>query len=973
MWQSFNINEVARRLKTNIGQGLSKEEAEERHNKHGPNKLDEQKKESILVRFIKQFQDFMIIILLIAAIISAGISFVQGENDYIDSIIIVAIVVLNAIMGLVQEAKAEKSLEALKDMSAPVAKVRRDGRIYTVKGTEVVPGDVVLLEAGNFVPADCRLINSYNLKIEESSLTGETVPVTKDADVLLDEKTALGDTLNMAFANTIVVNGHAEAIVTDIGMNTKVGKIAKMIITNESPETPIQKKLGEVGKTLGMGCLVICAIIFVIGVLKKIEPIEMFMTSVGLAVAAIPEGLPAIVTIMLSIGVTRMARKNTIIRKLPAVETLGSSSVICSDKTGTLTQNKMQVTKVMDVKGESLNFQRDFILELGTMCTDVEEDVGEATELAIVNAAKEQGKFKERLYQKFARINDIPFDSERKMMSTIHKVVSGSEINSYTNEKIGNIDRHMFVNTKEGEQLLIQNNYSARNFNNTENSSSIGQIFKDSQYITITKGAPDVLLKHCTKYFLNGEILSLDRSIMEKVEKINSKMADDALRVIAVAYSQMPRLPTNIDSETIENNLTFVGLIGMIDPPREGVERAVATCRKAGIKTVMITGDHIATAKAIAKDLGILKKNDLAITGKELDEIPQKELEKNISKYSVFARVSPEHKVRIVEAFQKTGAVVAMTGDGVNDAPALKKADIGIAMGKNGTDVAKNASDMILTDDNFVTIVEAVKQGRNIFENIKKAVHFLIATNIGEIVTIFVGLLLGMKAPLLAIQLLWVNLVTDSLPAIAIGLEPPDKDIMSRKPRDSKKSIFADGLWGKIFVEGTMLGMLTLLIFSIGNNLYGLEVGRSMAFVALGMLELVHSFNVKSDESIFKVGLFENKYLIGAFVLGTLLQVVVVMVPVFANVFKLVPLNGIQWSYTIGISILPIVIIEAQKKLNEMKFGKRVIFEQRGRIKRSMKQRGRSICFKFETNGTHLRFRIIRDGLSLSKIYFIIK
>ena len=899
MWQSFNINEVARRLKTNIGQGLSKEEAEERHNKHGPNKLDEQKKESILVRFIKQFQDFMIIILLIAAIISAGISFVQGENDYIDSIIIVAIVVLNAIMGLVQEAKAEKSLEALKDMSAPVAKVRRDGRIYTVKGTEVVPGDVVLLEAGNFVPADCRLINSYNLKIEESSLTGETVPVTKDADVLLDEKTALGDTLNMAFANTIVVNGHAEAIVTDIGMNTKVGKIAKMIITNESPETPIQKKLGEVGKTLGMGCLVICAIIFVIGVLKKIEPIEMFMTSVGLAVAAIPEGLPAIVTIMLSIGVTRMARKNTIIRKLPAVETLGSSSVICSDKTGTLTQNKMQVTKVMDVKGESLNFQKDFILELGTMCTDVEEDVGEATELAIVNAAKEQGKFKERLYQKFNRINDIPFDSERKMMSTIHK--------------------------------------------------------DGAQYITITKGAPDVLLKHCTKYFLNGEIHSLDRPVMEKIEKINSKMADDALRVIAVAYAQMPRLPTNIDSETIENNLTFVGLIGMIDPPREGVERAVATCRKAGIKTVMITGDHIATAKAIAKDLGILKKNDLAITGKELDEIPQKELEKNISKYSVFARVSPEHKVRIVEAFQKTGAVVAMTGDGVNDAPALKKADIGIAMGKNGTDVAKNASDMILTDDNFVTIVEAVKQGRNIFENIKKAVHFLIATNIGEIVTIFVGLLLGMKAPLLAIQLLWVNLVTDSLPAIAIGLEPPDKDIMRRKPRDSKKSIFADGLWGKIFVEGTMLGMLTLLIFSIGNNLYGLEVGRSMAFVALGMLELVHSFNVKSDESIFKVGLFENKYLIGAFVLGTLLQVVVVMVPVFANVFKLVPLNGTQWLYTIGISILPIVIIEAQKKLNEIKFGKRVILEQRGRSKRSMKQRGRSICFKFETKGTHLR------------------
>ena len=576
----------------------------------------------------------------------------------------------------------------------------------------------------------------------------------------------------MAFANTIVVNGHGEAIVTDIGMNTKVGKIAKMIITNESPETPIQKKLGEVGKTLGIGCLVICAFIFVIGILKKIEPVEMFMTSVGLAVAAIPEGLPAIVTIMLSIGVTRMAKKNSIIRKLPAVETLGSSSVICSDKTGTLTQNKMQVTKVMDIKGESLNLQKNLVLELGTMCTDVEGDVGEATELAIVNAAKEQGKYKERLYQKFNRINDIPFDSDRKMMSTIHSIEKENKMVSRIATDIN--------------QDNIQKSFS----NESDVDTGVSKLFRgtDDKFITITKGAPDVLLKHCTYYFLNGETHILDNSAIQKIERINGKMADDALRVIAVAYSCMPRLPTNIDSENIENNLTFVGLIGMIDPPREGVKEAVDTCKKAGIKTVMITGDHIATAKAIAKELGILKNGDLAITGKELDEIPQKELEKNISHYSVFARVSPEHKVRIVEAFQKTGAVVAMTGDGVNDAPALKKADIGIAMGKNGTDVAKNASDMILTDDNFVTIVEAVKQGRNIFDNIKKAVHFLIATNIGEIVTIFVGLLLGMKAPLLAIQLLWINLVTDSLPAIALGLESPDKDIMHKKPRDSKKA-----------------------------------------------------------------------------------------------------------------------------------------------------------------------------------------
>jgi len=851
------------------------EEVQRRKEKYGENKLEEQKKESLLKRFIKQFNDFMIIILLIAAVISAVVAKMEGSGDYIDSIIIVAIVVLNSIMGLVQEAKAEKSLEALQKMSAPVTKVRRDGRTLTVKGTDVVPGDIVILEAGNFVPADCRLINSYNLKVEESSLTGETVPVLKEASVLLTENTALGDTVNMAFATTIVVNGHAEGIVTETGMNTKVGKIAKMIITNEAPETPIQKKLGEVGKTLGMGCLMICAIIFVIGLLKKIEPIEMFMTSVGLAVAAIPEGLPAIVTIMLSIGVTKMAKKNSIIRKLPAVETLGSSSVICSDKTGTLTQNKMQITKIMDTKGEALNDTSDFILELGTMCTDVEieenEAIGEATEVAIASCAMEHHKNKQELYAKMKRVGEIPFDSDRKMMTTIHQV--------------------------------------------------------NGKYRIITKGAPDVLLKRCTKCYENGNIVPLDTSKMANIEKYNNQMAENALRVIAVGYYDIDKLPNTIDSKEIENHLIFVGLMGMIDPPREGVKEAVATCRRAGIKTVMITGDHIATAKAIAKDLGILRGNSYAVTGAELDEISQKQLERDIMNYSVFARVTPEHKVRIVKAFQSTGAVVAMTGDGVNDAPALKNADIGIAMGKNGTDVAKNASDMILTDDNFVTIVEAVKQGRNIFENIKKAVHFLLATNIGEIVTIFIGLLLGIKSPLLAIQLLWVNLVTDSLPAIALGLEPPEKDIMNKKPRDSKKSLFADGLWGKIFTEGIMLGMLTLLSFSIGSHLYSVEVGRTMAFVSLGILELVHSFNIRSEESIFKMGLFKNKYLIGAFALGTLLQVLVVVIPSFAEIFKLVPLAEEQWLYTVGISIIPIAVMEIQKKVNEIKFGKRVYEE----------------------------------------------
>lgn len=871
MWYTLSTKEVEEQMQTNIEFGLNEKQVEDKQNKFGLNKLEEKKKESIVIKFIKQFNDFMIIILIIASIISAVVARLEGSNDYFDSIIIIAIVVFNAIMGLVQEAKAEKSLEALKKMTAPTCRVKRNGKISTIKSEQIVPGDIVLLEAGNYVPADCRLISSSNLKIEESSLTGETVPVLKEANSILKEKTALGDMVNMAFSTTIVVNGHGEAIVTDIGMNTKVGKIAKMIITNEAPKTPIQKKLEEVGKSLGIACLGICLLIFVIGLLKKIEPIEMFMTSVGLAVAAIPEGLPAIVTIMLSIGVTKMAKKNSIIRKLPAVETLGSSSVICSDKTGTLTQNKMQVTKIANINGETNDKEYiKWLMGMATMCTDVEiskengkmELTGEPTEKAIVSKALDEGQNKNELYNVMKRVKDIPFDSSRKMMTTIHKMPNG--------------------------------------------------------YRVITKGAPDVLLKRCNKVYDNGNVTTLDYSKTKLIENQNNKMADEALRVLAIAYLDIPNLPSKIDTETVEKNLIFIGLIGMIDPPREGVKEAVATCKKAGIKTVMITGDHIITAKAIAKDLGILRGSDLAVTGEELDKIPQSILQKNIMNYSVFARVTPEHKVRIVKAYQSTGAVVAMTGDGVNDAPALKNADIGIAMGKNGTDVAKNAADMVLTDDNFVTIVEAVKQGRNIFDNIKKAVHFLIATNIGEIVTIFLGLVLGLKSPLLAIQLLWINLVTDSLPAIALGLEKPEADIMDKKPRDSKKGIFADGLWQRIITEGTMLGILTLVAFSVGNYLYDIEVGRTMAFVCLGLLELVHSFNIKSEETIFKVGLFENKYLLGAFILGALLQIVVVVIPSVAEVFKLVPLTQVQWMYTFGISILPLVIMEIQKAFNKI-------------------------------------------------------
>ena len=867
MWHTKNIKEVEKELRTNIKTGLGDKDVLIRQDEFGKNKIEEGKKESLLVKFINQFKDFMIIILIIAAIISAVVSYLEGTGDYFDSIIIIAIVLFNGLMGLIQEAKAEKSIEALKKMSAPVAKVRRNGKVLTVNGEDIVPGDIVILETGCYVPADIRLINTYNLKVEESSLTGETEAVEKDENALFNnQKVPLGDMKNMVFAGTAVVNGHAEGIVTNIGMNTEVGKIASMIITNEAPQTPIQKKLSEVGKVLGIACVVICALIFVIGVIKKISVVEMFMTSVGLAVAAIPEGLPAIVTIILSIAVTKMAKRNAIIRKLPAVETLGSSKVICSDKTGTLTENNMKVVEIIGNKNK--------ILEYGALCCNCEinEGVveGEPTEVAIVKEA-----VKEKQNKVLPRIYEIPFDSNRKLMTTVNELEKG-------------------------------------------------------KYRIITKGAPEILLGICDYYEENNTVHDMNSTFLSKIKNKNEKMAEKALRVLGVAYLDVDIMPKEISADFLEKGLIFEGLIGMIDPPRKGVKEAVLACRRAGIKTVMITGDHITTAKAIAKDLEILRGRELAITGQELDKIPDSKLEKDIMNYSVFARVTPEHKVRIVKAFQKTGAVVAMTGDGVNDAPALKKSDIGIAMGRKGTDVAKNAADMILNDDNFVTIVDAVKQGRNIFDNIKKAIHFLIATNIGEIVTIFVGLLLGVKSPLLAVQLLWVNLVTDSLPAIALGLEPPEKDIMNRPPRDSKKSIFADGLMGKIVVEGFMIGMFTILAFFIGNRYYGIEVARTMAFISLGMLELIHSFNVKSEESIFKVGLFENKYLVGAFLLGTVLQLGIVFVPTLAEIFKLTQLNTTQWLITIAISIAPIIIVELQKKFNELKFGK-VVYDYKTR------------------------------------------
>ena len=859
MWCTLSVQEVLRKLRTNINTGLNENEIKRRQLEYGKNKLQEGKKTSLFIRFIKQFNDFMIIILIASAIISAIIAYLEHSNDYIDSIIIIGIVIINAIMGVIQESKAEKAIEALQKLSAPHAKVKRAGEIKSIPSEEVVPGDIVIIETGSYIPADARIINTYNFKVEESALTGETFPVDKNANIILEKNSSLGDMENMIFATTIAVSGHAEAVVTETGMNTKVGKIAQMIISDESPQTPLQKRLGEVGKKLGITALVICLLVFFIGLLKRIPTMEIFMTSVGLAVAAIPEGLPTVVTIMLSIGITRMARKNSIIRKLPAVETLGSSTVIASDKTGTLTQNKMQVVEII---GEN----KRKILQYGSMCTDCNinsknEVDGEATEKAIVEAALKLGENKFELYKTMERVNDIPFDSGRKMMSTIHK--------------IGN------------------------------------------KYMLITKGAPDVLTKRCTQYGNHN----ITGSEVLYIEKQNEQMAKRALRVIAIAYRELDILPNKIDN-SLENNLTFCGLIGMIDPPREGVKEAIYECKKAGIKTVMITGDHILTAKAIATDLGILKTGELAITGKELDKLSEKEFERNIMKYSVFARVSPEHKVKIVKAFRNQGNVVAMTGDGVNDAPALKSADIGIAMGITGTDVAKNASDMILTDDNFVTIIEAVKEGRHIYDNIKKAVHFSLSTNVGEIVAIFIGLLLGWDAPLVAIQLLWTNLVTDSLPGIALGLEPMEPEIMNRKPRKSNESIFADGMWGKIIIEGTMIGVLTLFAFSLGNKLYGLEVARTMAFFTLSTLELVHSFNIKSERSVFKVGIFNNLYLIGAFVIGLILQVIVIINPVISNIFNCIPLNGTQWAYVILISIAPLILVEIQKAINEYRYGK---------------------------------------------------
>lgn len=892
-WHHLTIHETGKQLSTTIETGLSQGEVEKRQRKYGKNILANHKRISPIIMFIQQFQDFMIITLIVAAFISFLISLLKGEIDYVDPIIILFIIILNALLGTIQENKAEKSLEALKKMSAPTAKVLRNNIVSIIDSKELVPGDLILLEAGHYVPADARLIQSVNLKVEESALTGESIPVDKDATSILKESTPLSERNNLVMATTIVTYGRGIGIVTNIGMDTQVGHIAKLIMSDTAPETPLQKKLGTTSKYLGISALLICIVIFIIGLMNQMPILDMFMTSVSLAVAAIPEGLPAIVTIMLSLGVQRMAKKNAVIRKLPAVETLGSATIICSDKTGTLTQNKMTVTELNSIYGlESPDsYFGKLLLSLSTLCNDSTLHIhkkelitsGEPTEVALASAAYRSSLYKPKLELTYPRIFEIPFDSKRKLMTTIHNQTDS-------------------IFQKRGH-------------------------FPAKQYLVITKGAPDVLILRCNQVFENNKLSPMTKTKKDTILKLNQAMAHKALRVIAIAYKEIDTLPkdTSAVQSTFEEKLIFMGLIGMIDPPRPEVKDAVLTCKMAGIRPIMITGDHITTACAIARELGIWSPRELAITGIELSHMGDRELLETISTCTVFARVSPEHKVRIVKAFQSQGEVVAMTGDGVNDAPALKAADIGCAMGMSGTDVAKNASDMILTDDNFATIVSAIKEGRGIYDNIKKSIHFLLSSNIGEIITILIAILFGLPSPLLPVQLLWVNLVTDSLPAISLGMEPPEADIMKRKPISSKKGLFADGLVFKIILEGIMVGSLSLCAFVIGFRFFDHAdfsltqdplIGRTMAFTVLSLSQLFHSFNMRSSKSLSRIGLFSNPPLLYSFGICAFLQIAVVMFPPLSLIFKVTPLNGLQWGIVAFLSFLPIVLVELQKNIN---------------------------------------------------------
>ena len=867
---STSRDEVLKSLSTDSTKGISSEQVGSLRSEFGENKLSEKKKKSTFARFMDQFKDVMIIILIIAAIISFVVACVEkNPKEFFEPALIILIVILNAVMGVVQESKAEKALDALKGMSAPHARVIRNGEEKVIDAAELVPGDIIRLEAGDFVPADARLLHSVSLKSEESALTGESVPSEKDADEIVDEKAPLGDRLNMVFSGCSITYGTATAVVTATGMNTEMGKIAGLLNGEEESQTPLQKKLSQLGKYLGLVALAACAVIFVVGLLNDIAPLEIFMTAVSLAVSAIPEGLPAIVTIVLSIGVQRMVKKNALIRRLPAVETLGGASVICSDKTGTLTQNRMTLTKAYRDGGEIETISNENsatvreLLTYAALCCDgsvvfgengEETHIGDPTETAIVLAAHKNGAPKAEINEKYPRRAEIPFDSDRKLMTTVNDI--------------------------------------------------------DGKHVVIVKGAFDMMSVRCVA----GDL--------EKAKQITEQMSSDALRVLAVAYKIVDEIPSAPTSEELENGLTFMGLVGMIDPPRPEAKDAVAVCRRAGIKPVMITGDHVVTASAIAKELGILEEGDRAITGAELDAMSEEELDACVESISVYARVSPENKIRIVKAWQRKGQIVSMTGDGVNDAPALKAADIGCAMGITGTDVAKGAADMTLTDDNFATIVDAVREGRGIYANIKKVVGFLLGTNIGEVITVFAAMLLWHKTPLLSMQLLLINLATDSLPAIALGMEAVESDVMDRKPKPKDEGIFAHGLGIRVVLQGFMFAILTLIGFKVGETVTGtLEGGQTLAFMVLALSQIVQAFNMRSDHSLFKIGFFGNRTLNLAALASTALVALVMLTPI-RHAFGLEILPPMLYLLGVGLILVPLVVIEISKLFGLIKHRK---------------------------------------------------
>ena len=863
LYHSLTPDEAVQKLGSDKVTGLSSEAVAAKQAEFGPNRLEEKRKKTYLQRFFDQFKDVMIIILIIAAIVSfAVVVYEKNWGELFEPALILLIVILNAVIGVYQEGKAEKALDALKNMSAPHARVVRDGVERQVDAADLVPGDIIHLEAGDFIPADARLLSSISLKSEESALTGESVPSEKDANDTVKEKAPLGDRSNMVFSGCSITYGTGTAIVTATGMNTEMGKIAGLLDGESDSQTPLQKKLAQLGKYLGFMALAACAVIFIVGLISKLDPLHLFMTAVSLAVSAIPEGLPAIVTIVLSIGVQRMVKKNALIRRLPAVETLGSASIICSDKTGTLTQNRMTLTTAYVDGGEVVDLPTEDsavnkLLCFGTLCCDGSvvfegdkvQHLGDPTETAIVFAAHKAGFTKDTLNEKYPRVTGIPFDSDRKLMTSVNEI--------------------------------------------------------DGKYVVIVKGACDIMIERCVA----GDL--------KKAKELTEAMSEKALRVLAVAYKVIDQVPEVPTSEELENGLTFMGLVGMIDPPRPEAKEAVAVCRKAGIKPVMITGDHVVTAKAIAADIGIYEEGDRAVTGAEVDAMTDDELDRSVESISVYARVSPENKIRIVKAWQRKDQVVSMTGDGVNDAPALKAADIGCAMGITGTDVAKGASDMTLTDDNFATIVDAVREGRGIYANIKKVVGFLLGTNIGEVIAVFLAMLFWQKSPLLSMQLLWINLVTDSLPAIALGMEPVEKDIMDHAPKPKNEGIFANGLGVRVVLQGIMFAVLSLVGFWLGSSWSGGPMsdtaGRTMAFMVLAMSQVLQSFNMRSDRSLFKTGPFGNKTLNLAALASILLVAFVLFVPGVRGAFGLVILPAKLYLIGLGMIFIPTVIMEISK------------------------------------------------------------